>query len=159
MGGKKVGSFSSPFLPSSASYRFFFSSVRWSCASYRCSYFCFRMKQGISSTVWPVGCLHLSKKTTSTKHKQTNKQTQNPKHNTAPPKSLSPNPHPSSSFSFSVVFVSPSCIHKKAAKDRKLEAAWAHWLLGQLDLSSLARPILQATFCLFLITNIHMTTW
>lgn len=77
MGGKKVGSFSSPFLPSSASYRFFFSSVRWSCASYRCSYFCFRMKQGISSTVWPVGCLHLF---CLKKHQHnTNKKKPNPK--------------------------------------------------------------------------------
>lgn len=60
-------------------------------------------------------------------------------------------------FQLSGVFVSASCIHKKAAIGKTTDYVGTHWVLRQLQLSSLAGAALQAVLHLFLSTNTHGT--
>lgn len=137
MGGKEVDFFSRPFLPSSVSYRLFFFFCKMVLCKLQMLLFLLQ-KQTREDIEYCLGCgpfqVVLSKKPNIN-----NTQTKNPTLNPTLTQQ-NHNPHPPSTFSFSIVFVSLSCIHKTAAKDGKREAAWAHCLLRQL-VPSLAGPL------------------
>lgn len=68
------------------------------------------------------------------------------------------NPHSSSSFSFLVSLSQlPASTEKQQTTGKSTGSVGTHWVVGQLQLSSLAGSVLQAVLHLFLITSTHVT--